>query len=45
VVCHDYIVVYGEKQWLCAECYDGHMKTRGFLRMDGENLDAHSNPL
>jgi hypothetical protein len=32
-------------QWLCAEHYDEHMETRGFLHMDGENLDAQGNPL
>lgn len=42
---HDYIIVYGEKQWLCAEHYEEHMETRGFLHMDGENLDAQGKPL
>jgi hypothetical protein len=37
---HNYIVIYGEKQWLCPECYDGHMSLRGVLHYDGENLDA-----
>ncbi|MGA2204839.1 MAG: hypothetical protein ABSG40_23125 [Terriglobales bacterium] len=22
---HNHIVIYGEKQWLCAECYAGHI--------------------
>jgi hypothetical protein len=42
---HNYIVIYGDKQWLCAEHYDEHMETRGFLHMDGEGLDAEGNPL
>ncbi len=42
---HNYIVIYGENQWLCAEHYDEHMETRGFLHMDGEGLDAEGNPL
>ena len=28
---HNYIVIYGEKQWLCGEHYDEQMETRGFL--------------
>jgi len=42
---HDYIVIYGEKQWLCPWHYDEHVETRGFLHMDGEGLDADGNPL
>lgn len=42
---HYYIIVYGERQWLCPECYNGHMSLRGVLHYDGENLDAEGNPL
>jgi hypothetical protein len=44
-IAHNFIVIYGGKQWLCAACYDGHVETRRFLHMDGENLDANGNPL
>jgi hypothetical protein len=29
----DYIVVWGEKQWLCARHYDEHVETRGLFHM------------
>jgi len=40
-----HVVIWGEKRHLCAEHFDGHMETRGFLHMDGEALDANGNPL
>lgn len=42
---HDYIVVYGEKQWLCDTHYDAHMSLRGVLHYEGEDMDAAGNPL
>jgi hypothetical protein len=42
---HDYIIVYGENQWLCPWHYDAHVETRGFLCTEGENLDAEGKPV
>jgi hypothetical protein len=42
---HDYIIVYGEKQWLCPWHYDDHMSLKGVLHLDGEGLDELGNPL
>ena len=42
---HDFIIIYGERQWLCARHYDEHLEARGLFRMDGEGLDADGNPL
>jgi hypothetical protein len=38
---HDFIIIYGERQWLCPRHYDDHVQTRGFLHMEGEGLDEH----
>ena len=42
---HDYIIVYGEKQWLCTKHYNDHMSLIGVLHFDGEDMDAAGNPL
>jgi hypothetical protein len=42
---HDFILLWGQRQWLCPEHYDDHMETRGILRMEGEGLDAAGNPV
>jgi hypothetical protein len=42
---HDWIVVWGHKQWLCSRHHTEHIETRGILQMDGENLDAQGFPL
>lgn len=42
---HNFIIIFGARQWLCAGHYDEHMETRGFLRMDGEGLNEHGTPL
>lgn len=42
---HDYIIVWGQKQWLCPDCYDDHMSLRGVLHYEGEDLDARGDPL
>jgi hypothetical protein len=42
---HDFIVIYGVKQWLCLRHYDEHLEMRGLVRMEGEGLDADGNPL
>jgi hypothetical protein len=42
---NNFIIVYGEKQWLCPWHYDDHLETRSFLYTEGENLDAKGNPL
>jgi hypothetical protein len=42
---HNFIVIYGRRQWLCAVHFDAHTETRGFLHMDGEGLDADGSPL
>ena len=42
---HDYIIVYGSKQWLCRQHYVEHMETQGLLHVEGEGLDAYGDPL
>ena len=42
---HDYIIVYGEKQWLCPPHYEDHVALLGVLHFEGEELDAEGNPL
>jgi hypothetical protein len=40
---HNFIIIFGARQWLCAEHYDDHLATRSFMHMDGENLDKDGN--
>jgi hypothetical protein len=42
---HHYVIVFGERQWLCSDCYDAHVSLRGVIHFDGEGLDADGNPL
>ena len=41
----DFIIIYGERQWLCPRHYDEHFDMRGLLRMNGEGLDVDGNAL
>ena len=42
---HNFIIIFGARQWLCARCNEEHSETRSFLRMEGENLDANGRSL
>jgi hypothetical protein len=44
-IAHNFIIIHGRRQWLCAPHFNAHMETRGFLRMDGENWAANGLPL
>ena len=40
-----YIIIFGARQWLCCECYEGHLSVKGLLRCEGEGEDANGTPL
>jgi len=34
---HNFIVIYGQKQWLCAKPYDEHLTLKGVLHYCGDD--------
>ena len=41
----NFIIVFGQRQWLCPRCYADHMSLRGVLHYEGEGLEANGDAL